>query len=169
MVMVRTAIHVGTSVERFDGIGALLSFAGLGGVVYALSMGGPQGWLSPGVCIGAVVGAVALAAFVVTQMTRTQPLVDPGLFADPSRAGAYVCVLLLSVAQAAPVVLVALFMQVAGGLDSLGAGIRIAPVALGMLLAAPVAGALTRRIAAEHLCTAGMLLAACGLAGLTFS
>lgn len=156
------------SVERFDGMGALLSFAGLGGVVYALSMGGPHGWLSPGVCIGAVVGAVALAAFAVTQMTRTQPLVDPGLFADPSRAVAYVCVLLLSVTQAAPVVLVALFMQVAGGLDSLGAGIRIAPVALGMLFAAPVAGALTRRIAAEHLCTAGMLLAACGLAGLTF-
>jgi predicted MFS family arabinose efflux permease len=92
------------------------------------------------------------------------PLVDPSLFRDPARRTAYAGILLLSMTQAAPLLLVALYLQACAGLQPSEAGLRIAPVAFGMLMAAPVAGTLLRRFRPESICVGGMLLAGCALA-----
>ena len=116
--------------ERFDVVGAGLSMVGLGGLVYGLSMTGPLGWASPQVLGGAAVAVVGLAAFVVSQRLRRDPLIDLALFADRERAAAYAAVLLVCMAQTASVLLIALFMQGVGGLDAFQAGLCVAPVPL---------------------------------------
>lgn len=152
--------------ERFDLVGTGLSTLGLGSLVYALSMGGPHGWMSPDVVASGLAAALALTAFVASQTLRTHPLVDLGLFADRGRATAYACVLLICMTQTSSLLLMALFMQGVQGVDALGAGLAVAPVPVGMMLASPVAGRLTGRFAALSVSTAGLLLTALGLAGL---
>jgi len=66
--------------------------------------------------------------------------------------------------QAAPLLLVALYLQACEGQAASEAGLRIAPVALGMLVAAPAAGSLMRRFTPDAICVAGMLLAGGALA-----
>lgn len=150
--------------ERFDLAGAALSFAGIGGVTYALSMAGARGWTSAPVLAFMLAGLCAIALFSKVQLRSASPLVDPSLFADPARRTAYAGILLLSMTQAAPLVLVALYLQACAGLEPSQAGLRVAPVAFGMLMAAPVAGMLIRRFSPESVCVCGMLLAGCALA-----
>jgi EmrB/QacA subfamily drug resistance transporter len=150
--------------ERFDLVGAALSLVGIGCVTYALSMAGARGWTSTPVWAFMLIGFCALGLFAAVQMRVASPLVDPSLFGDPARRTAYAGILLLSMTQAAPLLLVALYLQACAGLQPSEAGLRIAPVALGMLMAAPTAGALLRRFKAESICVGGMLLAACALA-----
>jgi EmrB/QacA subfamily drug resistance transporter len=150
--------------ERFDLAGAALSLIGIGCVTYALSMAGTRGWTSTPVWAFMLIGFCALGLFAAVQMRVASPLVDPSLFGDPARRTAYAGILLLSMTQAAPLLLVALYLQACLGLQPSEAGLRIAPVALGMLMAAPVAGVLLRRLRAESICVGGMLLAACALA-----
>lgn len=157
----RDVVH--PSPESFDLPGALLSMLGLGGLVYALSMGGPSGWSSAPVLIGAAVSALGLLGFVWSQAVRRHPLVDLRLFADRERATAYASVFLLCMAQTASVLLMAFFVQAVQGADALTAGLQVAPVPLGMMVASALCGRFIGRYAALTLPTAGMALTALGL------
>jgi EmrB/QacA subfamily drug resistance transporter len=153
--------------EHFDLPGALLSAVALSGLVVALSQGGAVGWTSVEVVVGAVVFVVALPLFLAVQVARPRrgrdPLVDLRLFADRERAMAYLALSLLAVARFAVVLLVSLFLQAAQGLDALQAGLRVLPVALGMMVVSPLAGRLATRVELRLLGTAGLLLTAVGL------
>lgn len=153
-----------TPPERFDLAGAALSLVGIGCVTYALSMAGARGWTSTPVWTFMLAGLCAIGLFAGVQLRAASPLVDPSLFRDPGRRTAYAGILLLSMTQAAPLLLVALYLQACAGLQPSEAGLRIAPVAFGMLMAAPMAGVLLRRFRPESICVGGMLLAACALA-----
>lgn len=150
--------------ERFDLAGAVLSLAGIGGVTYALTMVGTRGWTSTPVWAFMLAGLCAILVFAGVQQRVASPLVDPALFRDPRRRIAYAGILLLSMSQAAPLLLVALYLQACTGLAPSEAGLRIAPVALGMLMAAPAAGSLMRRVMPDVICVGGMLLAGGALA-----
>jgi MFS family permease len=133
----------------------------------ALSQGGAVGWTDPQVVAGALVFLVALPLFLAVQAARPRhgrdPLVDLRLLADRERAMAYLAVTLLAVARFAVVLLVSLFLQAAQGLDALQAGIRVLPVALGMMVISPLAGRLATRVELRLLGTAGLLVTAAGL------
>lgn len=154
---------VHTSPESFDLVGALLSMLGLGGLVYALSMGGPHGWLSPQVLLGAGVSGAGLLGFVWSQAVRRHPLVDLRLFADRERATSYATVFLLCMAQTASVLLVAFFVQAVQGVDAFTAGLSVAPVPVGMMCASALSGRFIGRYATLTLPTVGMVLTSCGL------
>jgi EmrB/QacA subfamily drug resistance transporter len=63
-----------------DWIGAILSLAAVGGLVFGIIEGPERGWDDP-VTIGAVViGLAALAVFVVWELRRREPMLDPRLF-----------------------------------------------------------------------------------------
>jgi EmrB/QacA subfamily drug resistance transporter len=150
--------------ERFDLVGAVLSMIGLGGLVYGLSMTGPLGWSSPQVLWGAAAAVVGLSAFVASQLVRRDPLIDMTLFADRERATAYASVLLICMAQTSSVLLVALFIQGVQGQNAFQAGLGVAPVPLGMMIASPIVGRLTGRFTSLAMSTFGLLLVMAGLA-----
>jgi EmrB/QacA subfamily drug resistance transporter len=152
--------------EPFDVVGAALSLAWLGGLVIALSEGGALGWTSGPVIAGAATFVVAAPIFVLVQMRRRYPLLDLRLFSDRGRSAAYVSNMLLHLARFAVVLLAALYVQAARGLDPFGAGIRVIPVAVGMMIASPFAGRLVARSSARVLSTAGLGVTGAGLLGL---
>lgn len=152
--------------ERFDLVGAALSLVWLGGLVIGLSEGGALGWTSTPVLVGLGLFLAALPAFVWTQVRRRDPLLDLRLFSDRARSAAYVAAFLMSMARFALVLLAALYLQAARGLDPFGAGIRVIPVAAAMALASPLVGRLVRYFTARVLSTVGLALTGTGLLGL---
>lgn len=152
--------------EPFDLIGAVLSFVVLGALVLVLSEGGALGWTSTPVVMGAVVFVVSAPAFLVLQARRRYPLLDLKMFADRERSMAYLAAFLLSLARFALVLLISLYLQAADGLDPFQAGLRVIPVAVGMMLASPIAGMLAHRYSARVLSTGGLALTGLGLAAL---
>jgi MFS family permease len=138
----------------------------LGGLVIALSEGGALGWTSTPVLVGGAVFVVALPLFVVLQLRRRYPLLDFHLFADRPRSAAYVANFLLQLARFAVVLLIALYLQAARGLSPFEAGLRVIPVAAGMMVASPFAGRLVAHSSARVLSTAGLACTGVGLLGL---
>jgi EmrB/QacA subfamily drug resistance transporter len=154
--------------EQFDFAGALLSLLALSGVVVALSEGGALGWTSVPVIVGGMVFLTCAPMFVLVQMRRANPLVDLSLFGERERSMAYVAGFLLSLARFAVVLLMSLYLQAAQGLDPFDAGLRVIPVAVGMMIVSPIAGRLTRRYSARVLSSLGLMLTAAGLILLGF-
>lgn len=145
----------------------MLSFVVLGALVLVLSEGGALGWTSTPVVVGAIVFVVAGPAFVAVQARRRYPLLDLRMFADRERSMAYLAAFLLSLARFALVLLISLYAQAADGADPFEAGLRVIPVAIGMMVASPVAGARAHRYSARVLSTGGLVLTGLGLVALT--
>jgi EmrB/QacA subfamily drug resistance transporter len=150
--------------EPFDLVGAALTVTLVGGLVLALSEGGALGWSNPLVVVGGVLFAASLPVFIVTQRRRRYPMLDLSVFSDRERSMAYASTLLMAVARFAVVLLIALYLQAASGADPFQAGLRVIPVAGGMVLASPVAGRLAQRYPARWVSSIGMAIAAAGLA-----
>lgn len=150
--------------EPFDTVGAALTFTMVGGLILALSEGGAVGWLSPLVVVGVVLFAASLPVFIVTQRRRRYPMLDLSVFGDYERTMAYTSNLLMAIARFAVVLLIALYLQAASSVDPFQAGLRVIPVAGGMLLASPVAGRLAAHYPTRWVSSAGMAIAAVGLA-----
>jgi EmrB/QacA subfamily drug resistance transporter len=150
--------------EPFDVVGALLTFTLVGGLILALSEGGALGWSDPLVVAGAAVFAVSLPVFIVSQRRRRYPMLDLSVFSERTRTMAYASNMLMAIARFAVVLLIALYLQAASGADPFQAGVRVIPVAGGMVLASPLAGRLATRYPLRWVASAGMAIAATGLA-----
>lgn len=148
---------------RFDTGGAALTVLWLAGLVIGLSEGGSRGWSHPAVVVSFTVAAISLPAFVLWQRRATDPLVALSLFDDRARSVAYAANFGLAVARYALLLLASLFFQAAQGLSPLQAGVRVTPLAIGLMLASPVAGQLASRLPARLVATAGIAIVAGGL------
>ena len=62
-------------------MGALLSAAGLFALVFAIIEAPQHGWLDPVTLAGFGLGALLMVAFVIFELTRREPMLDPRLFA----------------------------------------------------------------------------------------
>ncbi len=149
--------------ERFDVAGAVVSTAWLTSVVLMLTEGGARGWTNPLVLGAATTSVVLFPVLVQLMRRRRDPLVDLALFRDRERAMAYLATFLLALSRLALVLLMSLFLQAAQGLDAFAAGLRVTPLAAGMMLAAPIAGRLAARIRPQVLSTFGVGLTGSGL------
>ena len=166
MISLRRSPRSDEQREPFDFVGAALSFVVLGTLVLVLSEGGALGWTSTPVIAGTVAFAVTAPVFLIVQARRRYPLVDLRMFADRERSMAYLAAFLLSLARFAVVLLISLYLQAADGVDPFQAGLRVVPVAIGMMLASPIAGGLAHRYSARLLSTGGLALTGIGLVGL---
>ncbi len=135
----------------------------LTGLVIGLSEGGSKGWSHPAVVVSFAAAAVALPAFVLWQRRARDPLVDLSLFDDRARSIAYASNFGLAVARYALLLLASLFFQAAQGLNPLQAGVRVTPLAIGLMLASPVAGQLASRLPARLVATTGIAIVGAGL------
>jgi MFS family permease len=71
----------GSRESRLDPVGALLSAAGLFALVFAIIQAPQDGWLDPATLAGFGLGTLLLAAFVIYELNRREPMLDPRLFA----------------------------------------------------------------------------------------
>ncbi|MEV7427603.1 MFS transporter [Streptomyces sp. NPDC091212] len=150
--------------ETFDVGGALLSVLFLGGGALALTASGSQGWTSGTVVVSAAVAVAALLVFPLVQRRQRHPLVDPWLFHDRRRSMALLAAFLTAMSYFSVVLVMSLYLQTVEGLSALSAGFQVMFMAVGAMVASPVAGRLATRHPARLLASAGTATSALGIA-----
>ncbi len=155
--------------QPIDGWGNLLAFLSLGGIILAVSEGGIVGWGRPIVLVGWALTILVGPAFILRERRAEHPMVDLTLFRVRAYTMANVAAFLNAMARSTVVLLVALFYQSLFHLSPLEASLRVIPVTVGMVVAAPLSGRLARRYPARILSTSGLVVTAVGLMMLVWS
>ncbi len=148
--------------ESFDVAGAVIAFTTLFALSLALSRAHVWGWGSP-----STIGALAYAALGIVLFLRVErrvsaPMLDMTLFANRTFAFSVLAATLYFCAMYSVVFTIPLTAQLALGKSALQAGLLLLPISVLNVVLAPIAGALSDRIPARYVSTAGAI---CFLAG----
>ena len=155
------------TVRGYDVLGTSTFVLGLTGLVLGVSRGGLSGWNDPVVLGGLALAAVLLPLWVLIESRSRAPMLDLKIFKSRLFAAASAAAFINGLARFALMFLFVFYFQGAQGNSPIEAGIKLIPLALGMLIASPLAGMYADRHGSRALAAAGMLLSAVGLAGMT--
>ncbi|MGI5329124.1 DHA2 family efflux MFS transporter permease subunit [Actinomadura nitritigenes] len=147
-----------------DAAGALLAVAGLGALTYAVIQAGEDGWATAGTLARFAAAAVLLAAFGYSQARAAAPMLDLTLFRDGRFTGAVASVTVMFFGLAGITFVLTQIYQFVLGYSPLEAGVRALPGALALAAASPLGTRAAARFGIRAAITAGMAVAAAGLA-----
>ncbi|GLZ02630.1 MFS transporter [Actinomadura sp. NBRC 104412] len=149
---------------RLDVLGAILVTSSTASLIYALIAAGERGWLT------ALIGWLVLAAaagyvlFAVWQRRARSPLMDVRLLVRrPVATGAFL-VWMATALMIAVFFLGTFYFQHARGYGALRTGLLFLPVALATMVGANLTGRVIGRMGGRPPATAGLVLAALGMA-----
>ncbi len=151
----------------YDVLGTTTFVLGLTGLVLGVSRGGLTGWNDAIVIAGLAAAAVLLPLWVLIERRSRAPMLDLTIFRDRLFAAASAAAFINGLARFALMFLFVFYFQGAQGDSPIDAGIKLIPLALGMLVASPLAGVYADRHGSRALAALGMLLSAAGLAAMT--
>jgi EmrB/QacA subfamily drug resistance transporter len=154
-------------VRGLDLGGTVVFVVGLTGLVYGISRGGISGWDSPLVIGSLLASAVLLPLFVLIEHRGSAPMLDLSIFRNRLFAAATAAAFINGLSRFALLFIFVFYYQGAQGDDPITAGIKLAPMAIGMLVASPLAGIWADRHGSRTLAALGMLVSALGLALMT--
>jgi EmrB/QacA subfamily drug resistance transporter len=154
-------------VRGFDPLGTIAFVLGLTGLVLGISRGGLSGWSDPVVIGGLAVAVVLLPLFVLIEHRGRAPMLDLTIFKNRLFAAATAAAFINGLSRFALMFVFVFYFQGAQGDDPITAGVKLIPLALGMLIASPLAGAWADRRGSRTLSALGMVVTAAGLAGMT--
>ena len=151
------------SSTRPDPLGAGLSILGLGLLLWGIIEAPGRGWSSP-LIIGALTGAVlTIALFVMWERSVDHPMLPMRFFSNRRYSAAIAALALVLFALLGLFFLMTQYLQFVLGFSPLEAGVRIAPVALALLVIAPVSVVVARRLGSKLVVGSGLALVAVGL------
>ncbi|MEO5723572.1 MAG: MDR family MFS transporter [Ilumatobacteraceae bacterium] len=142
---------------RFDFPGFLLAAAGLGLLMYALSEGPADGWLSPAVVTTAGIGLVSMAGLVFVELRSSRPMLQLRLFTNRLFARTNLTSMFATAAFTGTLFIVPIMLQRARGASAFESGLTTFPEAIGVLSVSQIAARLYPRLGPSRLMTAGMV------------
>jgi EmrB/QacA subfamily drug resistance transporter len=151
----------------FDALGTLTFLVGLTGLVLGISKGGIEGWHGTLVIGGLVAAVVLLPAFVLIERHHRAPMLDLSIFGSRLFSAAAAAAFLNGLARFALMFVFVFYFQGVQGNSPILAGVKLAPLALGMLVSSPLAGIWADRRGSRGMAVLGMLVSAAGLALMT--
>jgi predicted MFS family arabinose efflux permease len=134
--------------------------------VYGLIQAPSDGWAAGSTLLAFALGAALLAGFVARELTTEHPMLDVRLFRLPAFSAASGALALTSFALFGSIFFLTQHMQGVLGYSPLQAGLRLLPVAGGMIVSAPLSAVIARRIGTRFTVAAGMTGVALGLAAM---
>lgn len=147
--------------RRFDPVGQVAVVALLAGLTYGIIEAPHLGWLSAPILAALAVAAAALVTLLLYERRRADALINPRFFRSIPFASATIISVAAFAAFGGFLFLNTLYLQGARGLSALEAGLATVPMALMIVVAAPISGRIVgRRGPRLPLALAGMLLAA---------
>ncbi|MDQ1448567.1 MAG: hypothetical protein QOC79_1538, partial [Actinomycetota bacterium] len=149
--------------SQFDPLGAVLSTIGVVALVYGLIEAPDKGWLSVGTLAAFVVALVVLTLFVAWEMHTPEPMLDMHYFRRPAFSTGTGGMILVFVAMYGVMFLITQYFQLVLGYSALSAALRLMPIAMIMLVVAPLTPRLSARFGAHRTVGVGMLCIATGL------
>ncbi len=149
--------------SRFDPLGAVLSIVGVVALVYGLIEAPQKGWMSSGTLAAFAVAVVVLALFVAWELHTPEPMLDMHYFRRPAFSTGTGGMILVFVAMYGVMFLITQYFQLVLGYSPLSAALRLMPIAMIMLVVAPLTPRLSARFGAHRTVGCGMLGIAAGL------
>jgi len=151
--------------RRLDLPGQVLAAAGLAGTTYAVVLAGRDGWGRP-VAVSLTIGVIALVLFAAVERRSPDPLLPRGLLRQQAFVGTTAAAFAASLAVFVLLVFLSLFLQLVQELEALPAALRLLPLTVGLVMAAPVAVRIARTVVPV---VTGLVLSAVGVALLAAS
>jgi len=149
--------------KRPDPVGALLSIAGLGLLLWAIIEGPTEGWTS-GIVLGVgLASLVALGSFLAWEAHCDHPMLSLGFFRDRRFSIALVAECLAVFGLMGALFVQTQFLQFDLGFSPLQAGVRILPIAAMIVVGAALSPVLTRVIGVKFTVASGLVAIAAGL------
>ncbi len=137
------------------------------GLTLGISKGGISGWDDPVVVVSLIVAAILLPLFILIESRHKAPMLDLSIFRNRLFAAASAAAFINGLSRFALMFVFVFYYQGAQGDDPITAGIKLAPLAIGMLISSPLAGIWADRHGSRMLAAGGMLTTAVGLALMT--
>jgi EmrB/QacA subfamily drug resistance transporter len=148
---------------RIDPVGVVLSVTGLVALVYAIIEAPSRGWTSGFELAWFATAAVLLGSFVWWELRSDHPMLNVRFFENPRFTAANMSITLVFFALFGSLFFLTQYLQFILGYTPLQAGLRTAPIALVMIVVAPITGMLVHRLGNKVLVVAGMSVVAIGL------
>ncbi|MGA2927596.1 MAG: MFS transporter, partial [Solirubrobacteraceae bacterium] len=126
-----------------------------------------EGWTSPLVIPALILAVVFLPGFVLIESRQASPMLDLSIFRNRLLSTASAAAFANGLSRFALMFLFVFYFQGVQSDSPILAGIKLAPLALGMLVSSPVAGVWADRRGSRTLAVLGMLVTAAGLALMT--
>jgi len=149
---------------RFDPVGALLSVAGAGLLVWTVIEAPGHGWASPATLGGFAGSAAILAWFAAWEACRPDPMLDIRLFTNARFSAASGAIALAFFGLFGFIFLITQYFQLVHGYDPLKAGVATLPFAVVIGAVSPAAIAVMKRIGTKIVVAGGLLIMSAGFA-----
>jgi EmrB/QacA subfamily drug resistance transporter len=150
--------------RRLDPVGQGLVIALLGGLTYAIIEAPAAGWTSPLILGSVAVAVCALAALLVYEPRRPEPLIDVRFFRSVPFSGANLIAVCAFAALGGFLFVSTLYLQHERGLSAFATGLYLLPMATMPLVCAPLSGRIVgSRGPRLPLLVAGVFLTASGV------
>jgi EmrB/QacA subfamily drug resistance transporter len=151
---------------RLDPAGALLSIAGLTAVVFAIIEAPSRGWVSVETLGVGAAGLVIIGLFVRNEARSDHPMLPVEFFKNPRFSAGSGAVTLAFFALFGTTLLLTQYQQIVRGYSALGAGVRVLPVAVALVVFAPNSAKMAARFGTKNVVAGGLLVLAMTLASL---
>ena len=138
--------------------GAVLSISALTALVYAIIEAPVRGWTDGLVIVGLVVGAALLAAFIAWEIRTDHPMLNLEFFQNPRFSAGAGAISIGFFALFGLVFGMTQYLQFVQGFTPLEAGLRMLPVALGMVTGAGLSHRVVHRWGSKRVVAAGLLV-----------
>jgi len=146
-----------------DPLGALLSIAGVGALVYAIIEAPDHGWMSTRTLATFALAVGLLLAFVVWELRAREPMLDLRFFRNPNFAAATAAITLVFFAILGAYFILTQYLQLARGYSPLSAGVRMLPWAIAYMVSATRSAKLVERFGQRWVVSTGLLIGGAGL------
>jgi EmrB/QacA subfamily drug resistance transporter len=151
------------SAQRSDPVGSVLSILGLGLLLWGLIEAPNQSWTAAPILAAFVGSALAIAAFVFWERRSTHPMLPMRFFRNRRYSAAIAALALVLFALLGMFFVMTQYLQFCLGFSPLKTGIAISPVALVLLVVAPLSVRAVRYMGTKPVVACGLLLVSVGL------
>ena len=136
---------------RLDVPGAVTGSVGMLALVFSIIEGIPRGWDDPVIIATISVAAISLVSFIVIERRSEQPLLPLGFFRQRDFVGAMVGMFFIMFALMGVLFYLPQFFQLVQGVSAAESGLRVMPLAVVMIVCAPIAGFILPKIGPRFL------------------
>ena len=143
--------------------GALASTAGMAALVYGFIHAASDAWQNRTTLVSFAVAAMMLTTFVMIEATSPRPLMPLRLFANRTRVGCYLVMLILGAAVFSTFYFLTQYIQQVHGFSPIQAGFAFLPMSAVIVTMAQVASRVVHRVGLQPLVCTGTLLTGFGL------
>lgn len=152
------------SSKRSDPVGAGLSVVGMGLLLWGIIEAPNRSWTSP-LIFGALAAAVlVLIGFVVWEGRSAHPMLELSFFRSRRFSAAIGAMAMVIFGLMGTVFLLTQYLQFSLGYSAFQTGLRVAPIAVVVLVTAPLSNVLVRFVGTKPVVCTGMGLIVAGLA-----